>query len=182
VRADAGRRGRDRPRRADRAPLGLDFWIGLPPELDDRVAPSVWPGGRDPWADELAAPAPPPGTYAARRRAAIAKLPPMDADPHDSASRRAYDGREVPAAFGIGTARSLARMYAAVLGEVGGVRLLGDATLAAATTPHTDGLPALVESAPPARTSASASAISWPRRACRASDRRRSATPAPAAA
>src|SRR3954466_6777016 len=47
--------------------LGLELWIGLPPELDDRVAPSVWPGGRDAWAEELAAPAPPPGTYAARR-------------------------------------------------------------------------------------------------------------------
>src|SRR3954463_3340316 len=150
VRADAGRRGRDRPRRADRAPLGLDFWIGLPPGLDDRVAPSVWPGGRDPWADELAAPAPPPGTYAARRRAAIATLPPMDPDPNDPASRRAYHGLEVPSAFGIGNARSLARMYAAVLDEIDGIRLLSPAAVAEATTPQTDGLPALIESAPAA--------------------------------
>src|SRR3954468_1125486 len=130
------------------APLGLDFWIGLPPELDDRVAPSVWPGGRDAWADELAAPAPPPGTYAARRRAAIATLPPMDPDPNDPASRRAYHGLEVPSAFGIGNARSLARMYAALLDEVDGVRLLSPAAVAEATTPQTDGLSALIESGP----------------------------------
>jgi CubicO group peptidase (beta-lactamase class C family) len=127
-------------------PLGLDFWIGLPPELDDRVAPSVWPGGRDALAEDAAAPAPPPGTYAARRRAAIATLPPMDPDPHDPASRRAYYGLEVPSAFGIGNARSLARMYAAVLDEIDGVRLLSPAAVAEATTPQTDGLPALIES------------------------------------
>ncbi len=73
-------------------------------------------------------------------------LPPMDPDPHDAASRRAYYGIEVPAAHGIANARSLARMYAALLGDVDGVRLLSPAMLAAATTPQTDGLPALVES------------------------------------
>jgi CubicO group peptidase (beta-lactamase class C family) len=127
-------------------PLGLDFWIGLPAELDDRVAPSDWPRGRDPRSEELEAPEPPPGSYAARRRAAVARLPPMDPDPHDPASRRAYYGLEVPAAHGIGNARSLARMYAALLDEVDGVRLLAPDMVAAATTPQTDGLPALVES------------------------------------
>ena len=48
----------------------------------------------------------------------------MEPDPHDPASRRAYYCIEVPAAHGIGNARSLARMYAAVLDEVDGVRLL----------------------------------------------------------
>jgi CubicO group peptidase (beta-lactamase class C family) len=37
-------------------------------------------------------------------------------------------------------------MYAALLGEVDGVRLLSPGMLGAATTPQTDGLPALVES------------------------------------
>jgi CubicO group peptidase (beta-lactamase class C family) len=127
-------------------PLGLDFWIGLPAELDDRVVPSVWPGGRDGWDKELAAPPPPAGTYAARRRAAIARLPPMSPDPHDPASRRAYHGIEVPAAHGIANARSLARMYAAMLDHIDGIRLLSPAMVAAAAAPQTDGLPALVES------------------------------------
>jgi CubicO group peptidase (beta-lactamase class C family) len=125
------------------APLGLEFWIGLPPELDDRVAPSVWESGRDTRATTET---PEPGTYAARRQAAIARLPPMDPDPHDPDSRRAYYGIEVPAAHGITNARSLARMYAALLGEVDGVRLVSPETLAAATSPQTDGLPALIES------------------------------------
>lgn len=73
-------------------------------------------------------------------------LPPMNPDPDDPASRRLYYGTEVPAAHGIATARSLARMAAALIGEVDGVRLLSPEMLAAATTPQTDGLPALVES------------------------------------
>jgi CubicO group peptidase (beta-lactamase class C family) len=98
-------------------------------------------------ADELATTdAPPAGSYAARRLAAIAKLPPLDPDPHDPASRRAYYGIEVPAGHGVTNARSLARMYAALLGDVDGIRLLSPRMLAAATTPQTDGLPGLIES------------------------------------
>jgi CubicO group peptidase (beta-lactamase class C family) len=123
------------------APLGLDFWIGLPAELDDRVVPNVWVDGAD--AGTAVAPA---GSYAARRLAAIAKLPPMDPDPRDPASRRAYYGLEVPAAHGITNARSLARMLAALLDEVDGVRLLSPGMLDSATTPQTDGLTALIES------------------------------------
>ena len=122
-------------------PLGLEFWIGLPAELDDRVAPNVWVDAAD---AETATP--PAGSYAARRLAAIAKLPPMDPDPHDPASRRAYYGLEVPAAHGITNARSLARMLAALLSAVDGVRLLSPGMLAAATTPQTDGLTVLIES------------------------------------
>jgi CubicO group peptidase (beta-lactamase class C family) len=128
-------------------PLGLEFWIGLPASLDDRVVPSVWDGGRDVFAQELATPdTSAPGSYAARRRAAMAKLPPMDPDPHDAASRRAYYGIEVPAGHGVSNARSLARMYAALLDNVDGTRLLSARMLEAARTPQTDGLPALIES------------------------------------
>jgi CubicO group peptidase (beta-lactamase class C family) len=128
-------------------PLDLEFWIGLPAALDDRVVPSVWEQGRDVLAAEVATSEPPPaGSYAARRLAAIAKVPRLDPDPHDPASRRAYYGIEVPAGHGVTNARSLARMYAALLGEVDGVRLLSPGMLAAATTPQTDGLPALIES------------------------------------
>lgn len=128
-------------------PLDLKFWIGLPASLDDQVLPPVWAAGRDPWAEELANPdTTSPGSYAARRRAAIRLLPAMNADPRDPASRRAYYGTEVPAAHGIANARSLARMAAALIGEVDGVRLLSPEMLAAAATPQTDALPALVES------------------------------------
>jgi CubicO group peptidase (beta-lactamase class C family) len=124
-------------------PLALEFWIGLPPALDERVAPSVWATGSE---QRATTETPEPGSYAARRRDAMARLPPMDPDPHDPDSRRAYYGIEVPAAHGITNARSLARMYAALLDEVDGVRLLSPQMLAAAVSPQTDDLPALIES------------------------------------
>jgi CubicO group peptidase (beta-lactamase class C family) len=46
---------------------------------------------------------------------------------------------EVPAAAGISDARSLARMYAACIGEVGGIRLLTEEQLRDATTQRTQG-------------------------------------------
>jgi CubicO group peptidase (beta-lactamase class C family) len=46
---------------------------------------------------------------------------------------------QLPAANGIANARALARMYAACLGEVDGVRLLRPETVAAARVPHTTG-------------------------------------------
>ena len=70
----------------------------------------------------------------------------MDPDPNDVASRRAYYGIEVPAGHGVTNARSLARMYAALVDEVDGIRLLSPGMLKAATTSQTDGLPALIES------------------------------------
>ncbi|MFI1913147.1 serine hydrolase [Nocardia sp. NPDC020380] len=47
---------------------------------------------------------------------------------------------ELPASNGIGTARSLARMYAALIGEADGVRLLNDDTVTAAIQQQTHGL------------------------------------------
>jgi CubicO group peptidase (beta-lactamase class C family) len=112
-------------------PLGLDLWIGLPQELEPRVAPQLDDGF--PIARML-------GTRAAR-------------------------AAEIPAANAVTDARSLARMYAALLGPVGGggrggdrahgedrrvgqpadggagVRLLSPATVDRAREPRTDGLP-----------------------------------------
>jgi CubicO group peptidase (beta-lactamase class C family) len=52
---------------------------------------------------------------------------------------REMHAAEVPAANGITDARSLARMYAATIGEVDGVRLLTDQQVKAATTQQTTG-------------------------------------------
>jgi CubicO group peptidase (beta-lactamase class C family) len=109
-------------------PLGLDLWIGLPEAQESRVAPM------------LAAPPPPPGSapdvFTARmldpttllHRAFVnpALTPPMY-------NQRAFHAAEIPAANGITNARSLAKMYAACIGQVDGVRLLRPETLAAAT-------------------------------------------------
>jgi CubicO group peptidase (beta-lactamase class C family) len=45
----------------------------------------------------------------------------------------------MPSSNGIGSARALARIYAAVAGEVDGIRLLAPATLAAACEVRSDG-------------------------------------------
>lgn len=48
---------------------------------------------------------------------------------------------EIPSGNGVSDARSLARMYAALIGEVDGVRLLRRETMERARTPQTDSLP-----------------------------------------
>ena len=109
-------------------PLDLDLWIGLPEAQESRVAPM------------LAAPPPPPGTqtdvFTARMLDPTTLLhrafvnPPL---PGSVFNERAFHAAEVPAANGITNARSLARLYAACIGEVDGVRLLRPETLASAT-------------------------------------------------
>jgi CubicO group peptidase (beta-lactamase class C family) len=47
---------------------------------------------------------------------------------------------ELPAANGVGTARALARIYAATIGEVDGVRLLSPESVDRARAPRTDAL------------------------------------------
>ncbi len=110
-------------------PLGLDFWIGLPEEHESRVAP-------------LASAPPPttmeeiqamlaimgPGTFGYRALTMDGALA-VAAAGGNSFNTRAVHATEMPAANGITNAASLARMYAATIGEVDGVRLLNSATI-----------------------------------------------------
>ncbi|MFD3542468.1 serine hydrolase domain-containing protein [Streptomyces sp. NPDC058662] len=113
-------------------PLGLDFWIGLPDEEAHRV-------GR------VAPVEPPPGGSVLRTRPRR-NVAEAYADP-DSLTRRAfaaidplpdendpaYRAAELPASAGIGTARALARFYAATIGVVeDGARIFTPATTALA--------------------------------------------------
>lgn len=108
-------------------PLGLDLWLGLP-EAEahrvGRVGPVEAPaqGGAlrtrpkravaDAYAD--------PGSLTSRAFAAITPLP----DENDPAYRAAV----LPASNGIATADGLARFYAALTGEVDGIRLFAPQT------------------------------------------------------
>ena len=56
-------------------------------------------------------------------------------------NRRETHAAEIPSLNGIGNARSLAKMYAAIIDEVDGVRLLSHDTVERARKPQTDGLP-----------------------------------------
>ncbi|WP_406369457.1 beta-lactamase family protein [Streptomyces sp. NBC_00647] len=125
------------------APLGLDFFIGLPADERDRVSRMVY---QRPAVDLTTVPA---ESIPEELREQVAAW----RDP-ESFSNRAYavtdpaaidfdspkvQAAELPSSNGIGTARGLARMYAALIGEVDGVRLLTLETLASATKEQASG-------------------------------------------
>src|SRR5256885_14468419 len=70
-----------------------------------------------------------------------APLDPVSAAMGQFVNRRETHVAEIPSLNGIGNARSLAKMYAAIIGEVDGVRLLSRDTVERARKPQTDGLP-----------------------------------------
>ena len=125
-------------------PLNIDVWMGLPPELVDRVVPGTWEEASpmEPDADDDAA----PGSYAALRQDFLRENPPMDPDYTDLAEVVEHYGAERPGIGAVTDARALATMYAALLSPVRGRRLINDETLALATQPRTDDVEALIES------------------------------------
>ncbi|MFT6391692.1 MAG: CubicO group peptidase (beta-lactamase class C family) [Ilumatobacter sp.] len=121
------------------APLGLDFWIGLPESEQHRVSTlESMPPPTDPadFAEMMALMGPgTDGFRALTMNGAVLGLDP-DANPFNT---REMHATEWPAANGITNAGSLARMYAATVGEVDGVRILGDTTMRAATAEECSG-------------------------------------------
>lgn len=125
------------------APLGLDFFIGLPVSERDRVSRMVY---QQPETDlttvpmesipeelhELVAAWRDPDSLSNR---AFRVTEPAEID----FNAREVQAAELPASNGIGTARGLARMYAALIGEVDGVRLFTPETLAAAAAEQVSG-------------------------------------------
>ncbi|NJP46200.1 serine hydrolase domain-containing protein [Actinacidiphila epipremni] len=122
-------------------PLGLDLWIGLPDGEAGRVgrigdvevpAPAVSGALRSRPKQAVHEAYADAGSLTRRAFAAITPLP----DENDPA----YRAGELAASGGIATARSLARFYAALIGEVAdGPRLFAPATVTAARTPESDG-------------------------------------------
>jgi CubicO group peptidase (beta-lactamase class C family) len=119
-------------------PLDLDLWIGLPAHQHHRVAP----------IEALAIPTAPEvaalvdaflGPEAPLGRALFAPGGAWAEEGFAAFNRPDVLAAEVPAANGVTDARSLAKMYAACIGEVGGVRLLTDESVERALGPHTEG-------------------------------------------
>ncbi|MFI1563774.1 serine hydrolase domain-containing protein [Streptomyces sp. NPDC020490] len=125
------------------APLGLDFFIGLPAHERDRVSRMVY---QRPDIDLTTVPA----------ESVPEELRELVAAWRDPASltNKAYavthpaeidfdapevQAAELPASNGIGTAHALARLYAALIDEVDGVRLLTPESLASATKEQAGG-------------------------------------------
>lgn len=125
-------------------PLGVDLWMGLPPELVRRVVPGLWDQASPMSPDD--GPEPEAGSYAAQRQAFLRENPPMDPDFDDPDEVREHYAAERPAIGAITDARALATMYAAVLGPVGGVQLISEETRTAVTRPRTDDVETLIES------------------------------------
>lgn len=114
-------------------PLGLDFWIGMPAEHDERVAPII-PVEPPAAQDEVS-------EFFAKAMADPTSIPALVALNSGGmlfpgvVDRREVYGAEIPAANGIANARALAAMYRplALGGSVDGVDLLDEDTLAEAT-------------------------------------------------
>lgn len=130
-------------------PLGLDFWIGLPESEESRVSRlisfqlGVSEDQRSMFKDFDISTLPEemrpivqafmdPDSLSNRALTGVTQ-PAMDFN------SRAMHAAEVPAANGITSARSLAKMYAGQIGEVDGVRLMHDDTVANAIVEQSNG-------------------------------------------
>lgn len=114
-------------------PLGVEMWIGLPDELQSRVAhimahplPSFPPEIARIMNDRGG-----PGSLGERASSL------NGAFGNGTFNRPEVRAAEIPGANGITNARSLATIYAATIGEVNGVRLLDETSLREATTSET---------------------------------------------
>jgi CubicO group peptidase (beta-lactamase class C family) len=112
-------------------PLGLDLWVGLPTQLSSRTARILPPeGGSDRVAEIL-------GSSSLTARVMNG---PSDLFRYDEMwNRPDLLAAEMPSSNGVADARSLARLYAAAVGLVDGVRLLAPATVEAACVAHSEG-------------------------------------------
>jgi CubicO group peptidase (beta-lactamase class C family) len=127
-------------------PLGLDFWIGLPEEHETRVAKLISMLPPSVSLETLRNPGDDPvsqminsflGPQTMLGKAFFA--PGFALSDQEIWNSRAMRATEIPSANGVGDARSIARLYAACIGEVDGIRLLSDEQVKRATTQLTIG-------------------------------------------
>ena len=116
------------------APFGLDFYIGLPPTELERVA-RVYPPEVDAATKELMDAFMGPETLLGQVISGPSGLFGYD----DMWNRPELLAAEMPSSNGVGTARAIARHYAALIGEVDGQRILRPDTLEVATRPAVSG-------------------------------------------
>ena len=118
-------------------PLGVELWIGLPESLGPRVSPMISsPPPADPALAALAAQFIGPGTPAGDAlslNGAFGEIGKPLMGGEMAFNTRAVHAAEIPAANCITNARSLAKVYAATMTSVDGVRLLGDEIRSVAT-------------------------------------------------
>jgi len=129
-------------------PLGLSAWIGLPEEIEPRVshaeqAPYTFDSPETLVADFAAFMGLDPAVAGALVKevygpgSAFMKAGAVGGTQEHFHSR-AFRAAEIPAGNMLANAHSIARMYAATVSEVDGIRLLQPETVAAMTELHTD--------------------------------------------
>jgi len=119
-------------------PLGLDFWIGLPASEESRVATLV--GGLTPDTAEMDPDARAFIDSIMGPETELGKALSMSgALSNDIFNTRDFHAAEVPAAGGIGEARAIAKLYAACVGPVDGIRVLTPEQVKLATVQQTEG-------------------------------------------
>jgi CubicO group peptidase (beta-lactamase class C family) len=112
------------------APLDLEMWIGLPEKFEPRWAPHFASGPQatpEQWRALFAGLGIPTDTRLMRTM--LHSFTATEAAIFFINEQRWARAAEMPAGNGIGTARALAKMYAALIGEVNGVRLIRQATM-----------------------------------------------------
>ena len=115
-------------------PFGLDFFIGLPDGELGRVA-HLYPPVIDPATKEVMDAFMGPDTLLGQVISGPSGLFGYD----DTWNRPDVLAAEMPSSNGVGTARAVARMYAALIGDIDGRRLLDAATVARATEVQVSG-------------------------------------------
>jgi CubicO group peptidase (beta-lactamase class C family) len=117
-------------------PLGLSFWIGLPASERARCATLIPPPGGSPSVAEIL------GSSSLTARVLGG---PSDLFGYNEMwNRDEVLAAEMPSSNGVADARALARMYAATLREIDGVRLLSAETVAAASVEQAEGPDAVI--------------------------------------
>jgi len=130
-------------------PLGVDAWIGLPDGEADRPAHlQVSPLLTELWVTEAAKPGP---NWPYKAMTLGSALPADLVTPEGGFNARHIRAAEIPGAGGIASARALAAIWSATVATTGGVRLLDDATIAAATEERSGGAPVFAAIPPYAR-------------------------------
>lgn len=117
-------------------PYGLELWLGLPPELEPKVAP-ILPVDVP---EELVLAFLPPGSLPWRAMTVNGLMPVKIVGDELGLNDPTFHHLELAAANGISNARALAKLYAAVIGEVDGrPPLLRPETVAAASVVRSSG-------------------------------------------
>jgi CubicO group peptidase (beta-lactamase class C family) len=124
-------------------PLGLELWIGLPEEVEPRVAPLITLESAAIELNEDVVKSLPEEQQAMIRAFldpdSLAQRALRLTEPALQFNSRAVHAAEIPAANGIATARALAKLYASCVGEVDGRRLLDAATVKDAIVEQSNG-------------------------------------------